>query len=346
MSTPLPPVGTSGTFQVAPPFDVLINSRVSYTVMSIRSLSEIIANGSDPYVLYYQPNNISTEVYKKDLTVNINIISLLGSDNKWVYIPATYVLTYPDMTGIPYHVLSLAVTLGAIPLDYDPSALSTMISNLVTDTIGVTPEINPVEISAVNYLTTSEDAMVKAKRNLLITNRVTDTAKYRYALEMYHQTLNQLKAVECFITNSCGLCACAEDIAPSDIVYEEVETVTHVGLDATWYYKLSCNPNPMYSVSQLGIESVITKVPLPAYTEVEKTVFNGLDAAWYYKRSCYGNDLYATSLLDVVTTTEKVVNLTDRDIKVCRDYKTGVITVTTATYIVILKEKPNIRTLS
>ena len=66
MSTPLPPVGTSGTFQeIAPPFDVLINSRVSYTVMSIRSLSEIIANGSDPYVLYYQPNNISTEVYKK-----------------------------------------------------------------------------------------------------------------------------------------------------------------------------------------------------------------------------------------------------------------------------------------
>lgn len=271
MNIPLPTIGLSGVFRASSPYDTIIKDRVSYTVTGLKTLSEIISNSEDPFKLYYEPYGISAETYKTHLKENITVISLVGADSNWVYVPAPYLVSYPDNTGIPYHVLSLAVTLGALPLDYNTSAVEELVKNTITDTVGVTPTINLVEVSGVSYLTDDEHDYVERSRELLIQNRITDTAKYRYALEMYHKTLEQLRAVECYITNTCktGVDSLNFD-QPIDIVRDyrtgnvTVETSSCVTeyvvnarktiqeIDPEWYYKRSCDKQEFYSLSKIG----------------------------------------------------------------------------------------------
>lgn len=197
----LPEVGSSGVFNVLPPFDQFIIEQVQYTCTSIRSISELQTYTRSVLEEYYLVYGLTVEDYQRDLEDNELIISLRNGA-EFVYVPSRYLISYPDVSGIPYHVVSLAVTLGAIPVGSDLSVLKEKVGELVLNNTGLTPDIEEVEISATRYIDQSEHEAVLARRNYLTTDNETFYLKYQKKLTEYEQTLLKVNALEAFISST------------------------------------------------------------------------------------------------------------------------------------------------
>lgn len=173
----IPPIGTSGIYKLASPFSTQLQSGMSYRCEAVRRTADFIELGFDPYEEIYLPNQISREQYEQDLDNQVAIVSLVASSGHWIYVPSTYILAYPDIGGVPYTVMVLGLELGAIPNYMDLTGLKHAIQDLVRDTIGVTPQVREVVISAVQKLSQSDHDALETARRSSITNSQTNRAK-------------------------------------------------------------------------------------------------------------------------------------------------------------------------
>lgn len=197
----LPKIGSSGVFKVSAPFDRFVVEKISYTCTSIRSITEIqtyTRSVLDEYYLFY---GLTAEDYHQDILNNELIVSLRNG-SEFIYVPSKFILSYPDVTGIPYHVLSLAVTLGAIPVGTDLSVLKDKIEELVITNIGLTPITEEVEVSATKYFSEEEHNAAVQRRAYLTTDNSTDLLRYREALSNYELALLRIRELETFISTT------------------------------------------------------------------------------------------------------------------------------------------------
>jgi hypothetical protein len=197
----LPQIGSTGVFRVRHPFDTIVNPTGVYECSGIRLISELLSYTDSVVDKYYYTYGLTKDDYERDRDAVESIVTLKNG-NDYIYIPSSYIISFPDVTGIPYHVITLAVTLGAIPVGADLSTITDKISNLLTDTNGVVPVIVPVETSQVQYVSYDEDKLIKAKRAALISDRLTDTAKSRVNQELYEATIIKLRELENFISST------------------------------------------------------------------------------------------------------------------------------------------------
>lgn len=173
----IPPVGTSGIYKLASPFNTLLQSNMSYRCDAVRRIADFLELGFDPFEEFYAPRGLAKEVYDLDLQNQVCIVSLVSTGGHWVYVPSTYILSYPDINGVPYTVMVLGLELGAIPNYKDLTGLKQAISNLTRDTIGITPTIKEVAISAVQKLSQADHDALENARVVAINNSQTDRAK-------------------------------------------------------------------------------------------------------------------------------------------------------------------------
>jgi len=178
LSTIIPPIGTSGIWYPLAPFNTSLQLGVPYTLISIRTLSEIIASDSEPEVDYYTANGIGSDIYERDLINNTAILSLQNGNGAIVHIPSSFFTTYPDIGGVIYRVMALTVNLGALP---DTMSLSNLISKVasdVTELIGVEAIVKPLALSEPTMLSSVDAATVEAARVANIGTTLTDYTKY------------------------------------------------------------------------------------------------------------------------------------------------------------------------
>lgn len=197
----IPPVGIAGLFQLASPFNNVLQTNVSYRCDAIRRINDLIALGVDPFEEYYQPFGLTQAQYDQDLINRVSIITLVSDANHFVRVPSTYLLAYPDINGVPYHVLLLGVELGAIPNYKDLTGLKQAITNLVRDTIGIVPTIREAVVSAEQKVSQQDHEVLEAARSNLIINTQTDRAKL-YAAQAELATLRgQHSQLESYVKN-------------------------------------------------------------------------------------------------------------------------------------------------
>ncbi len=196
---PIPELGAKGTFTLKTPFDKLILPDDLYTCMAVRNINDYIANNEDVLTQAYLNNNLTTTDYQSDLVANMAIASLQSQVGHWLYIPARFFISFPSSNGVPYHNVVIAVALGAMPVDLDLTFLKTNMSNMVIDSLGVTPNIKEVETSKVSAVPLAQDTLVKAKRASLITANSTDSGRYKALLVAHNDALAKLAALEAYI---------------------------------------------------------------------------------------------------------------------------------------------------
>jgi hypothetical protein len=193
----IPPIGTSGIFRLNAPFSADLQSGMSYRCEAIRRVIDFVEAGLDVYEEIYLPKGLSRAQYEQDAANQVAIISLVASSGHFVFVPSTYILAYPDIGGVPYTVMVLGLELGSIPNYMNLSGLKSVLSNAVRDTIGVTPQIREVAVSAVQKLSQADHDVLENARKVLITNTQTDRAKAidyeaRFnALQLQHQQLQE-----------------------------------------------------------------------------------------------------------------------------------------------------------
>lgn len=198
----IPDIGASGIYTLSVPFNTVLTQNASYKCLAIRQLQDIVASGVDPFQAYYvsAPTPISQDQYTADLANGVCIVSLQASSGAVVYVPSSFIASFPAKGGVPYTNLMMAVDLGAMPDYVDLTFLKQQITDLVQTTVGLTNVlIQTVTVSPTTNLSSADHALAEAARQANITNTVTPEAKV-IALTQQLQTANQTIAnLEAFI---------------------------------------------------------------------------------------------------------------------------------------------------
>ena len=195
----IPPVGTSGIYKLAAPFNPLLQANMSYRCDAIRRIADFLEVGLDPFEEFYEPRGLTKAAYDLDLQNQVCIVSLVSTGGHWVYVPSTYISSYPDINGVPYTVMVLGLELGAIPNYRDLTGLKQAIANLTRDTIGIMPTVKEVAISAVQKLSQSDHDALENARTIAITNSQTDRSKLFAAQSELATLRQQYTALETYV---------------------------------------------------------------------------------------------------------------------------------------------------
>lgn len=111
--------GTQGMFEAEAPFDKVIDPTVYYTVQSVRSPAEMLANKLDLFKLIWSPAGATELDYQQQLaaltSVNGMFMVLSAKNKPLVYLPSNAVRSYPLVDGVLYEHLCIILDCGAVP---------------------------------------------------------------------------------------------------------------------------------------------------------------------------------------------------------------------------------------
>lgn len=196
MTSPIPKIGTEGKFVLASPFDSLIDESKSYRCIAVRRFKDIRNNGGDVYRKYYFVHNVPEERYKKDDLNNEVIISLVSDFSATIYVPSSFIISFPNADTVPYHRVVISADLSYIADDMNLSALEQNVGNTISDTIGVVPTVNVHLAPYEGTVTSSEHEVIQTNRNAAIKLRSTDYVRVK-ELEQENERLQaQIKALK------------------------------------------------------------------------------------------------------------------------------------------------------
>lgn len=164
-----PPVNTSGIYLTYHPFQV--PDDVVYRCEAIRAFDELRAKGIDVYDEFYKPYGLSVNIYTEDANRGASIVTLVSAAEEFVYVPNTFIESYPGMSGIAYERKLLLLELGPLPSTMNVDYLLPEIKDLVIRGTGVVNDRVSTEFTTItqsNNITHSEHLQLEASRRVAI----------------------------------------------------------------------------------------------------------------------------------------------------------------------------------
>lgn len=184
----LPTIGAKGIFRLKAPFDTKLLPNVSYECVAVRELIDVLSAGVDVYAKHYEPNGISEAEYQKHLQDDVCLISLRTDAGIWLFVPSTYILSFPGMSGVKYANLILGVPLGAIPDTLNLEIIKKKISDLVQGELGITSGIEEIVVSQIEVLSKEEHERLENARKTKVVTQPSDYTRIK-TLEAENQVL-------------------------------------------------------------------------------------------------------------------------------------------------------------
>ena len=156
-----PTINTVGVFKVEKPF--FVESNRVYEVVAIREFDDIWLQGGDVYEEYYKPNGLSEEIYERDVKLNATIITLKSKVGN-VYIPDTFIESFPTLGYLNYKHVILSVDIGAVSDDTNLDALIDDLKELASKHGGITATVKKHTAPTTNALTRAEVESLEKQR--------------------------------------------------------------------------------------------------------------------------------------------------------------------------------------
>lgn len=145
MANIIPPAHTTGTWDLKTPFTTV--SDELYTLIAIRGFEDITKLGKDVYNDFYVPMGIkegenipgtSTAFsFEKEKADQVVILTIMSPTGKLIYVPSSFVNSFPDTTTIPYKLMILSVPLGYFRDGIDYSILRQSVEETIENILGV-----------------------------------------------------------------------------------------------------------------------------------------------------------------------------------------------------------------
>lgn len=196
----VPPINTSGVINLKEPFKSLCAANVPYTVVSIRTLGDIVNDGKDPYGSYYEAFGLDQATFNSDVNSGVCIISLRSPSGEFVHVPNSYLDTAPVATGVPYSSMIVGVRLGALPESLSLEYFNNSVKELAHDLLGVTDaEVKAVKVTETTYIPLDESKTFEAARQNVMSIVVTDSAKLRASEIERQKAIQKIAELELFI---------------------------------------------------------------------------------------------------------------------------------------------------
>lgn len=182
MALNVPPIGTRGIYSLRAPFATVPSTL--YTCAAIRHYKDIQNQGIDVFKRYYEPYEIEQAVYQKDLVSGVVLVSLVSDTENPIYVPSSYIASFPNLNNVNYHHVVLSLSLGALPEHLDLTFLKNQLAGITSDVIGVDSTVYENIAATTNTITPEEHDAITIAREAAIKNRTTDYAK---VLELQQQ---------------------------------------------------------------------------------------------------------------------------------------------------------------
>lgn len=157
-----PPINTRGLFTVFSPFTVELTT--VYRCTSIRTFDVLISKGIDVHEEFYAPLNLDEKTYEDDFDMRASIVTLVSSEGDHVYIPNTYIESYPGMNGLDYNRKLFVMDLGLLPTTIDVSNMIPDVVDVISKVVGVSATCEYVEVPYIQSITQSEHVQLEATR--------------------------------------------------------------------------------------------------------------------------------------------------------------------------------------
>lgn len=170
-----PPLLARGRYQLKMPWNA--EPTQIYVCMAIRSFADIYELGKDVFETYYVPMGLGKAEFESDRKAEANIITLMSEDSPVIYVPDTYILSYPDMNNVTYSHVVMSMSLGALPDYLSFEHLGSQIANLASDVIGVVPTVRVHKAPHAGVITPEEHEVLEVNRLASVQLRETDHAR-------------------------------------------------------------------------------------------------------------------------------------------------------------------------
>lgn len=174
MSHKTPPIGISGAFILKSPY--VTTPTTSYTVIAIREYDEMVLRNQNILRLVYEPVGLGQIDYDTDRASGALVVVLKGSDGTTLYVPNSYIESFPNMGSVPYSRLIVGVSLGMWPENRPTDDIVNVLSEAVQEFIGVTPTVEVTRAPHSGMVTEQQHAQITSARQAAITNRDTPRA--------------------------------------------------------------------------------------------------------------------------------------------------------------------------
>lgn len=174
MSRITPPLSSKGLFVLRAPF--VAKATVVYRVAAERTFEELISDKLDPMTVVYAPVGLVAADYAVDVAAGAAIIVLMSDTELPIYVPDTYIDSYPNMGIVPHSWMVATIDLGVLPDSYDTTRIQQAIKQAVSDYTGVESIVNVANIPTTDAVTQEQAVAAAAARTAAITVRTTPYA--------------------------------------------------------------------------------------------------------------------------------------------------------------------------
>lgn len=176
----LPSLFSSGSYEADAPFDTVVIKDKYYINKAIRTIEEMRSDEKDLYKAIFAPVSISEDDYPAILETlqerNGAIIVLMGLDGSKVYLPSTYLKSFPLVDGVSLERMCLIVDLGpCVPsLAAELGSTQEHIKSYVQAHLGISAEVVLGTVPTIGYVSKEQADTNEITRKNKITETRTD----------------------------------------------------------------------------------------------------------------------------------------------------------------------------
>ena len=170
-----PPLYTRGRYELKMPWQV--STAVIYTCTAIRSFTDMEERGINVLEEIYKEKELDESDYLVDKDADVAIVTLESDQEDTVYVPDSYIITFPNMGVVDYMHTIVSVNFGAIPENISLDFTMQQMANHATEIIGVEPDVEVHRAPSVGVVTPEEHEVAEANRLSKIEMQETDHAQ-------------------------------------------------------------------------------------------------------------------------------------------------------------------------
>lgn len=198
-----PWVYAEGLFTAKSPFNTVVDPATSFKVEAVRTINEIQLAGRDVYELVLKPVGISkdnaTEYIDAMISDKACIITLTRQQGPVVYVPSTYLTSYPTVDGVVFERLCFIVDCGSCSPDTKTKLDDTLqgIELVVQKNLGIkTPQVQVGTLPERSYVSKEQAEAWENSRLLQIdslANPLIENDTLRQQIAEYQIYIKQLE---------------------------------------------------------------------------------------------------------------------------------------------------------
>ena len=194
-------IGLSGRYDLAAPFNTLINKQLSYTCVAIESIASLQIKGGDPFTDIYIPVGLSLQRFNYDDELGIPLYTLQSKNGEVLVIPGLNIIKLPDVNGVRYSNVMLGVSLSALPDEQDLSSIKTEISDLIFNRVGVRSEVKSIVFGTSSIVSQQKHVSLEIARKENVTNNKSNLSTLTDLKNQNSQLLDRIQSLEKYISS-------------------------------------------------------------------------------------------------------------------------------------------------